>query len=149
MLYAPMPLVRVPEPFNHLDWIYELKHDGFRALAYVEGHRRELVSRRGHAFKRWDVLKTEISHGIRAHSAVLDGEIVCLAGRRPNELLQAAVPSRLAVLLRVRRPLDTARIPRGTDPHHPPERGRRTATLSRSAASRLEPALAREQRQRR
>src|SRR4051794_2046721 len=34
MLYMPMPLVRVPEPFDHPDWLYELKHDGFRALAH-------------------------------------------------------------------------------------------------------------------
>jgi hypothetical protein len=32
-----MPLVRIPEPFDHPDWVYEVKHDGFRALAYVEG----------------------------------------------------------------------------------------------------------------
>src|SRR5438067_8373250 len=31
-----------------------------------------------HVFKKWDVLCTEISNGIRARSAVLDGEIVCL-----------------------------------------------------------------------
>jgi len=38
----------------------------------------------GHVFKAWDVLRTEISHGIRAHSAVLDGEILCLDDGRPN-----------------------------------------------------------------
>jgi bifunctional non-homologous end joining protein LigD len=73
-----MPLVRIPEPFDRPDWLFELKHDGFRALAHVEGHRCELVSRRGHVFKRWDVLCTEISHSIRAHDAVVDGQIVCL-----------------------------------------------------------------------
>src|SRR6266699_7195797 len=29
MLYRPMPLIRVPEPFDHPDWLFELKHDGF------------------------------------------------------------------------------------------------------------------------
>jgi len=74
-----MPLIRVAEAFDHPDWIFELKHDGFRALAHVEGHRCTLVSRRGHVFSRWDVLCTEISHSIRATDAILDGEIVCLA----------------------------------------------------------------------
>jgi hypothetical protein len=32
-----MPLVRIPEPFDHPDWLFELKHDGFRALTHVEG----------------------------------------------------------------------------------------------------------------
>jgi hypothetical protein len=27
-----MLLVRAPEPFDHPDWLFELKHDGFRAL---------------------------------------------------------------------------------------------------------------------
>jgi bifunctional non-homologous end joining protein LigD len=36
------------------------------------------VSRRGHVFAKWDVLCTEISHSVRAHDCVLDGELVCL-----------------------------------------------------------------------
>jgi hypothetical protein len=30
-----MPLVWRREPFDHPDWIFEIKHDGFRAIAYV------------------------------------------------------------------------------------------------------------------
>jgi hypothetical protein len=26
----------VHAPFNHPDWVFELKYDGFRALAYIE-----------------------------------------------------------------------------------------------------------------
>jgi bifunctional non-homologous end joining protein LigD len=74
----PMPLVRIPEAFDHADWLFEIKYDGFRALAYVDGHRCRLVSRNGHEFSKRDVLRTEIAHSIRAMSAVLDGEIVCL-----------------------------------------------------------------------
>jgi bifunctional non-homologous end joining protein LigD len=78
MQHRPMPLVRIPEPFDHPDWFFELKHDGFRALAYVEGHRCRLVSRRGHTFAKWDLLCEEIAHSIKAMRAVLDGELVCL-----------------------------------------------------------------------
>ena len=31
-----MPLGQGPEPFDHPDWFFELKYDGFRALAYVD-----------------------------------------------------------------------------------------------------------------
>jgi hypothetical protein len=31
-----MRLARLREPFSDPDWIFDLKHDGFRALAYVE-----------------------------------------------------------------------------------------------------------------
>jgi len=74
----PMPLIRIPEPFDHRDCLYEIKHDGFRAVAHVEGHSCRLVSRRGHMFSKYGILETEISHGVRAFDAVLDGEIVCL-----------------------------------------------------------------------
>jgi bifunctional non-homologous end joining protein LigD len=45
-----MPLIRILEPFEHPDWLFEVKHDGFRSLAVIEGHTCRLVSRRGHTF---------------------------------------------------------------------------------------------------
>lgn len=73
-----MRLVRLPEPFDHPEFVYEPKIDGFRALAYVRGHRCELVSRNGHVFKSWPQLAEEIAHSVRAMECVLDGEICCL-----------------------------------------------------------------------
>ena len=73
-----MRLLRIPEPFDHPDFVFEPKIDGFRCLAYVEGHRCQLVSRNGHVFKSWPQLAEEIAHAVRAHDAVLDGEICCL-----------------------------------------------------------------------
>src|SRR5687767_16012320 len=71
----------VPEPFDHPDWLFEVKHDGFRALAHIDGHHCDLVSRNGHAFKHWPQLCEELAHAAKAHDAVLDGEIVCLDAR--------------------------------------------------------------------
>jgi len=34
-MFAPMPLLRVPQPFDHSAFIYELKFDGFRALVHI------------------------------------------------------------------------------------------------------------------
>ena len=59
------------------DRVYELKLDGFRALAKIRGHRCELISRNGHRFMRWDLLCEELAHAVRCESAILDGEIVC------------------------------------------------------------------------
>jgi bifunctional non-homologous end joining protein LigD len=51
----------------------------------VTGHRCELVSRNGQRFKSWPQLAEEIAHAVKAHSAVLDGEICCLqSDGRPN-----------------------------------------------------------------
>ena len=48
---SPLPLSRLFEPFDDLDWLNEIKHDAFRALAvmeqwpYVDMHRREFTLR--------------------------------------------------------------------------------------------------------
>ncbi len=73
-----MPLVRIPDPFDDPEWLWELKWDGFRALAFIEGHECRLVSRTGHVFKSWPQLAEELAHAVRAHYAILDGEITCL-----------------------------------------------------------------------
>jgi len=78
MLIRPCRWCASPHPSIHYDWIFELKHDGFRALAHVEGHRCRLLSRRGHVFKNFALLAEEIAHSVRAQDAILDGEIVCL-----------------------------------------------------------------------
>jgi len=78
-----MPLLRLSEAFDHPDWLFELKHDGFRAFAVVEGRRCRLLSRRGHEFCQWPQLEQEVARTIRTRRALLDGEIVCL---RPNGL---------------------------------------------------------------
>jgi len=40
--------VRRPEPFDHPDWLFEAKFDGFRAAATVRG---QVISRNGN--RRW------------------------------------------------------------------------------------------------
>ena len=40
----PMLLTRRPQPFDHAEWMFELKLDGFRALAYLESGGGRLVS---------------------------------------------------------------------------------------------------------
>jgi ATP-dependent DNA ligase len=34
-----MRLLRIPQPFDHPDFLFELKYDGFRALAIVDDGR--------------------------------------------------------------------------------------------------------------
>ena len=73
-----MPLNRRAEPFNHPDWLFEIKWDGFRSLAYIEHGRCRLVSCNGNEFKSFSVLNSALSLECRAKRAVLDGDIVCL-----------------------------------------------------------------------
>src|SRR3954470_960695 len=75
---SPTRLLHIPEPFDHPDWIFEAKMDGFRSLAHIDAHRCTLVSRNGHVFKSWPQLAEELALTVRADDAILDGEIVCL-----------------------------------------------------------------------
>jgi bifunctional non-homologous end joining protein LigD len=78
------------EPFDHVDYIFELKHDGFRSLAYVYHDGTRLVSRRGNVYRNFPRLSAAIGNELKCE-AVLDGEIVCLdAEGRPKfyELLR-------------------------------------------------------------
>jgi bifunctional non-homologous end joining protein LigD len=79
MAFQPMPLSRKRAPFDHPEWIFELKYDGFRALAVIHGGRCELISRNGHPLS-FDSLRKDLTVPC-AGRTVLDGEIVCLDRR--------------------------------------------------------------------
>jgi bifunctional non-homologous end joining protein LigD len=85
-----MRLSRRPEPFDSDDYIFELKIDGFRALAYIENGQCDLVSRNGNTFRNFKGLAEWIGDNLRAENAVIDGEIAGIddAGRSVfNDLL--------------------------------------------------------------
>ena len=74
--FTPAGLVRRREAFDHSDFLFELKYDGWRALAYLEDGRSELVSRKGNALKSFESLRAALARlGL---TSVLDGEIVCV-----------------------------------------------------------------------
>jgi ATP-dependent DNA ligase len=54
----PMRLSRRFEPFDSDQFIYELKIDGFRALAQIEAGTGELISRKGNTFHGFSNLAT-------------------------------------------------------------------------------------------
>jgi len=88
--FKPMALFRRAEAFNHPDWVFEVKHDGFRGLAYVEGEHARLLSRRGNPYRSFGELCGWMRRHLKVENAVLDGEILCLdsEGRSQfNELI--------------------------------------------------------------
>lgn len=80
-LIRPQPLVRIPEPFNDPAWIWELKLDGFRALAYIENRECRLVSRNGYVYNTFDPLRASLLRELKVKDAILDGELVCHAAQ--------------------------------------------------------------------
>jgi ATP dependent DNA ligase-like protein len=95
--YEPMPLVRRRDAFDDSAWLFELKWDGWRSLAYVNGTGTALVSRKGNRFRSFPDLASIMPLEVNADDAVLDGEIVKLDGEdRPGfvDLCGAEAPSR-------------------------------------------------------
>jgi len=71
-----MRLQRVSKPFNSPDYLFELKHDGFRAIAYIEDGESGLVSRN---LKRFSYVSLSNSLAqLPVKNAILDGEVICL-----------------------------------------------------------------------
>jgi bifunctional non-homologous end joining protein LigD len=62
-----MPLAERRQPFDHPDWLFEVKYDGFR-----------LVSRKGNTYKSFPALCQSLGVCLGVSDAVLDGEIVYL-----------------------------------------------------------------------
>ena len=60
-----------PEPFDHPDWLFEAKFDGFRAAA--DTVRGQLISRNGNRMKRFEKMLDLLPQGY-----VFDGERVVL-----------------------------------------------------------------------
>jgi len=80
-----MPLQRRSLPFDDPGWIFELKYDGFRALAVIEHGRAQLLSRNGHPFASFAELGKHIAAALPNTRAVIDGEICSLDRRgRPQ-----------------------------------------------------------------
>jgi len=87
MYTAQLTLFRTP--FNDPAFIFELKVDGFRGLAYIDDGVCELVSRRRNRYKSFKELQDSLGK-LRVKNAIIDGEIACIddEGRSIfNELL--------------------------------------------------------------
>jgi bifunctional non-homologous end joining protein LigD len=72
----PMRLTRIAKPFDKADYIFELKHDGFRAIAYIEDGKCKLVSRNANHFKFFPL--SQALAKLDVDDAILDGEVICL-----------------------------------------------------------------------
>ena len=85
----PMLATSVPEPFDDPDWLFEIKLDGYRSIAEIEGGKVRLYSRNNISFNNRFPTVTRSLESLRLN-AVFDGEVVALdeKGRSYFQLLQ-------------------------------------------------------------
>jgi bifunctional non-homologous end joining protein LigD len=72
----PMKATLVDAPFDDPGWIYEIKWDGYRAVAIVEKDKAEIFSRSNLLFDQFEPVN-KVLESLQLN-AVLDGEIVAL-----------------------------------------------------------------------
>jgi bifunctional non-homologous end joining protein LigD len=71
----PISLNHQSTPFDDPEWVFEIKQDGFRALALIEGGHCWFVSRKNLKFCGLHELATALVGEVQAKMAVLDGEL--------------------------------------------------------------------------
>ena len=93
----PMPTIvhamlatPVAKAFDNPDWLFELKWDGYRAIAFIEDGRLRLVSRNQNELTAQFPELGTLPKFVKAERAILDGEIVALddEGRPSFSLMQ-------------------------------------------------------------
>ena len=86
----PMLAESVDKPFDGAEWLFEIKWDGYRAVAFISGGKVRLVSRNQNDLTaRYPELK-DLPKFVHAREAILDGEVVALddEGRASFSLMQ-------------------------------------------------------------
>jgi bifunctional non-homologous end joining protein LigD len=86
----PMLAESVDKPFDGAEWLFEIKWDGYRAVAFISGGTVRLVSRNQNDLTaRYPELKN-LPKFVHAREAILDGEAVALdeEGRASFSLMQ-------------------------------------------------------------
>jgi bifunctional non-homologous end joining protein LigD len=74
----PVPLQPWREPFDGVDWMFEPKYDGFRALLYGQAEGCEFRARQDTHFESFNDLRERVGRVLQGREVILDGEIVSL-----------------------------------------------------------------------
>ncbi|MDQ3889654.1 MAG: DNA ligase D [Actinomycetota bacterium] len=99
-VYGPMLATLADELPVGSDWLFEVKWDGYRALAYVRGGEVELRSRRNQNLtERFAGVAKELAKAVRTPYCVLDGEVCALdeEGRPRFSAMQQGKPDTVFV----------------------------------------------------
>jgi bifunctional non-homologous end joining protein LigD len=93
--YAPMLATLEQNVPKGSGWMFEVKWDGYRALAYVSQSEVKLVSRKGNDLtERFATVAKEVAKAVKTPACVLDGEVCALdeQGRSSFSAMQQGKP---------------------------------------------------------
>jgi bifunctional non-homologous end joining protein LigD len=97
----PAQPVTAAQPPSGPDWLHEIKHDGFRIMAWREDDRVRLLTRNGNDFGERYPLVVKAIGALKARSCLIDGEVaVCDdAGLTVFDLLRRSERARREAIL--------------------------------------------------
>jgi len=73
----PIAPKRIQAPFDHAEFVFELKMDGWRCLTYIEDGKCRLISRKQNQLESFPPLNAALAK-LPVQNAIIDGEVVCL-----------------------------------------------------------------------
>jgi bifunctional non-homologous end joining protein LigD len=93
--YSPMLATPASDVPRGEDWLFEVKWDGYRAIAYLEAGEPTLMSRKANDLtKRFESVAKELVKAVKTPDCVLDGEVCALdeEGRATFSAMQQGKP---------------------------------------------------------
>ena len=86
----PMLATSIEKPFDSDDWLFEIKWDGYRSVAFIEHGTVRLVSRNDNDMTALYPELGDLPTYLRARTAIVDGEVVAIdeEGRPSFSLMQ-------------------------------------------------------------
>src|SRR5438445_1470658 len=94
----PIAPKRIQAPFDHTEFVFELKMDGWRCMTYIEDGACRLISRKQNQYKSFRPLAAALAK-LKVQNAVIDGEVVCLDKEGKSVFLDLLRPRKANAIL--------------------------------------------------
>jgi bifunctional non-homologous end joining protein LigD len=94
----PIAPKRIHAPFDHTEFVFELKMDGWRCMTYIEDGACRLISRKQNQFKSFGPLNAALAK-LPVRNAIIDAEVVCLDAKGRSVFLDLMRPRKANAIL--------------------------------------------------
>jgi ATP-dependent DNA ligase len=94
----PIAPKRIHAPFDHTEFVFELKMDGWRCVTYIEDGACRLISRKQNQFKSFGPLNAALAK-LPVRNAIIDAEVVCLDAKGRSVFLDLMRPRKANAIL--------------------------------------------------
>src|SRR5712692_10251564 len=94
----PIAPKRILAPFDHPEFVFELKMDGWRCLAYIETGACRLISRKQNQYKSFGPLTSALAK-LKVQNAIIDGEVDFADKERKSVFLDLMRPRKATAIL--------------------------------------------------